>query len=226
MFDELKTNNIHLIKGNCLDIMPKINSNIVSLVLTDPPYGINYISGFRKKEDRFDKILNDNDISKLIPEYFKECYRIMEKDGAIYVFCSWHNIDFFKIEFQKYFKLKNIIVWNKNNHGSGDLKGAYAPKYELVLYGYKNRKTLNGRRVADVLEYDKVPCNKLVHPTEKPLNLLKLFIEKSTNPNDIVFDGFMGSGSCGLACKELDRKFIGIELDDKYFDIACNRLKG
>ena len=224
--DEVKTNNIHLIKGDCLDVMPKkIDSNIVSLIVTDPPYGIDYKSNKRVKKN-FDKILNDNDISKLIPEYFKECYRVLKKDGAIYVFCSWHNIDFFKIEFEKYFTLKNIIVWNKNNHGAGDLKGSYAPKYELILYGYKNRKTLNGTRVADVLEYDKIPGNKLTHPTEKPLDLLKLFIHKSSNLGDIVFDGFMGTGSCCLACKELDRKFIGIELDDKYFDIACNRIRG
>lgn len=109
-----------LYNGDCLEVIKNIPDKSIDLIITDPPYLMNYQSNRRKKENRFDKIKNDKDNYILIQEYFKECYRIMRNNTAIYCFCSWHNIDFFKKEFEKYFKLKNIIVWNKNNHGTGD----------------------------------------------------------------------------------------------------------
>ena len=149
----------------------------------------------------------------------------MKDNTAIYCFCSWHNIDFFKIEFENYFKLKNIIVWNKNNHGSGDLKGSYAPKHEFILFGHKGRSLLREKRIPDVIDCLKIPSNKLTHPTEKPQELLEIFIKQSSNVGDIVFDGFMGTGSCGIACINTNRKFIGIELDEGYFNIASKRIE-
>ena len=140
----------------------------------------------------------------------------------MYSFCSWHNIDFFKREFEKYFKLKNIIVWNKNNTSMGDLKGSYAPKHELVLFGHKGRKLINGFRYPDVLEAKRTG-NKL-HPTQKPIDLLEIFIKTSSNEGDTVFDGFMGSNSTGIASIKNNTKFIGIELDIDYYNIAKQRI--
>ena len=149
----------------------------------------------------------------------------MKDNTAIYCFCSWHHIDFFKIEFEKYFKLKNIIVWNKNNHGTGDLKGAYAPRYEFILFGHKGRVLLKEKRVADVIDCAKISSKKLTHPTEKPQELLEIFIKQSSDEGSIIFDGFMGTGSCGITANKLNRNFIGIELDEKYFEIAKKRLE-
>ena len=149
----------------------------------------------------------------------------MKDNTAIYCFCSWHHIDFFKIEFEKYFKLKNIIVWNKNNHGTGDLKGSYAPKHEFILYGHKGRCLNKSKRLPDVINCDKVKSKDMVHSTEKPIELLTKFINMSTNENDVILDCFMGSGSTGVASLNTNRKFIGIELDDKYFDIAKQRIE-
>ena len=160
----------------------------------------------------------------MISTYFNECERVLKPNTAIYCFCSWHHVDFFKQEFEKHFKLKNIIIWNKNNHGSGDLRGAYAPKYEMVLYGHKGRSLFRYKRLADVMDCDKVSGNKSQHPTEKPVDLLKTFIMNNSDEGDVVFDGFMGVGSTGVACKELNRDFIGCEIDDGYFEIAERRL--
>ena len=186
---------------------------------------MNYRSNRRKKTDRFDKIMNDKDNYNLIQEYFQKCNRIMKDNTAIYSFCSWHNIDFFKHEFEKYFKLKNILIWNKNNHGTGDLKGSYAPKYEFILFGHKGRTLLRGKRIPDVIDCDKIPSKKLTHPTEKPQELLEIFIEQSSDKGDIIFDGFMGTGSCGIVAVNLDRSFIGIELNANYFEVAQNRIE-
>ncbi len=214
-----------LYNGNCLEVMKNINDKSIDLIITDPPYLINYQSNRRKKKDRFDKIKNDKDNYILIQEYFKECYRIMKNDTAIYCFCSWHNIDFFKREFEKYFKLKNIIIWNKNNHGTGDLKGSYAPKYEFILFGHKGRTLLREKRISDVIDCAKIPSKKLTHPTEKPQELLGIFIKQSSDEDSIVFDGFMGTGSCGMIANKLNRKFIGVELDENYFNIAKERIE-
>lgn len=149
------TENIKLYNEDCLKVMENIKNETIDLIVTDPPYLMNYQSNRRKKEDRFKKIKNDKDNYLLIQEYFKECYRIMKNNTGIYCFCSWHNIDFFKKEFEKYFKLKNIIVWNKNNHGTGDLKGSYAPKHEFILFGHKGRTLLREKGIPDVIDCEK-----------------------------------------------------------------------
>ena len=214
-----------LYQGDCLEVMDGIKDKSVDLIVTDPPYLMDYQSNRRKKEDRFDKIKNDKGNYMLIQDYLEECHRIMKDNTAIYCFCSWHNIDFFKNEFEKYFKLKNILVWNKNNHGTGDLKGSYAPKHEFILFGHKGRTLLREKRIADVIDCPKISSNKLTHPTEKPQDLLEIFIKQSSDVGSIIFDGFMGTGSCGIAAKKLNRNFIGIELDEKYFNIAKDRLE-
>ena len=209
-----------LYNGDCLEVMKDIKDKSIDLIVTDPPYLIDYQSNYRR--NKYEKIKNDIKAEELISNYFKECYRILKDNTAMYSFCSWHNIDFFKREFEKYFKLKNIIVWNKNNTSMGDLKGSYAPKYELVLFGHKGRKLINGFRYPDVLEAKRTG-NKL-HPTQKPIDLLEIFIKTSSDVGDIVFDGFMGSNSTGIASINTNRKFIGIELDSNYYNIAKQRI--
>ena len=208
--------------GDCLEYMKKIPSESIDLIVTDPPYLMDFQSNHRKR--KYNKIKNDTlQNEKLISEYFEHCYRILKNDTAVYCFCSWHHIDIFKQEFEKYFTLKNIIIWQKNNTSMGDLKGSYAPKYEMVLFGHKGRRLLNGFRYPDILEFKRT--NNKLHPTEKPVDLLELFIKQSSDINDVVFDGFMGSASTGVACINTNRKFIGCELDENYFKIAEQRLK-
>ena len=221
---KIKTNNYEIYNGDCLDVMKNIADESVDLIVTDPPYLMDYKSNRRVKMDKFDKIKNDINSYDLISDYFTECHRIMKSNTAIYCFCSWHNVDFFKQEFEKYFKLKNIIVWNKNNHGTGDLKGSYAPRHEFILFGHKGRVLLREKRIADVIDCAKIPSKKLTHPTEKPQELLEIFIKQSSDENDIVYDGFMGTGSCGLVANRLNRKFIGVELDVNYFNVAVDRM--
>jgi len=206
----------------CLKGMKKMQSESIDLIVTDPPYLIDYKSGGRK--DSFRKIENDKDGHDLIKKFIAEAYRVLKNDSAIYMFCSWHHIDFFKSEFEKHFKLKNIIVWNKNNHGSGDLEGAYAPKHEFVLFGHKGRALFKSERIPDVINCQKVPGEKMTHPTEKPIHLLEVFIKNNSNENDIVLDCFSGTGSTGIAAINLNRNFIGFEIDDEYCVIANKRI--
>ena len=210
---------IQLYNGDCLELMKNIPDGSVDLVLTDPPYGMDFQSHFRK--EMYSKIGNDK-VLDWLEKYVDECFRILKDNTAVYFFCSWHNVDIFKQTIEKKFKIKNILIWEKNNTSMGDLKGSYAPKYEMIIFAHKGRKLLNGFRYADVIKANRTG-NK-VHPTEKPVDLLELFIKNSSNENEVVFDGFMGSGSCGVACINTNRKFIGIELDKGYFDIAEKRI--
>lgn len=210
---------IRLYNGDCLELMKDIPDGSVDLVLTDPPYGMDFQSHFRK--EMYSKIGNDK-VLDWLESYVDECFRILKDNTAVYFFCSWHNVDIFKQAIEKKFKIKNILIWEKNNTSMGDLKGSYAPKYEMIMFAHKGRKLLNGFRYADVIKANRTG-NK-VHPTEKPVDLLELFIKNSSDENEIVFDGFMGSGSCGVACINTNRNFIGIELDKGYFDIAEKRI--
>ena len=212
-----------LILGDCLEKMKEIESGSIDMVLTDPPYGMDFQSNRRVVKDKFNKIENDKNVDWL-PEFIKECHRVMADNSAFYCFCSWHKIDIFKQEIEKTFKIKNIIVWVKNNHGSGDLKGAYAPKHEFVIYAHKGRSLFRNKRVPDVMEYPKIHSSKLQHPTEKNTDMLELFIKNNSDEGCMVLDPFMGSGTTGVACKNLSREFIGIELDKDYYEIACKRI--
>jgi len=205
----------------CIQGMRKMDGGSVDLIVTDPPYLIDYQSAWRT--NKFEKIENDIDGHKLIKEFLKEAYRVLKDDTAIYMFCSWHHVDFFKQEFERHFRLKNILIWNKNNHGSGDLKGSYAPKYELVLFGHKGRHKLN-KRIPDVINCQKVNVNNMSHPTEKPVNLLEIFISNSSTVGGLVFDPFSGTGSTGVASANLQRKFIGFELNENYCEIGNARI--
>ena len=212
-----------LMQGDCLERMKEIKSGSVDMILTDPPYGMDFQSNRRVVKDKFSKIENDKNVDWL-PELLQECHRVMADNSAIYCFCSWHKIDVFKQEIEKLFKIKNVIVWVKNNHGSGDLKGAYAPKHEFVIYAHKGRSLFREKRLPDVMEYPKIHSSKLQHPTEKNTDMLELFIKNNSDEDQTVLDPFMGSGSTGAACKNLNRKFIGIELDEQYFKIAQDRI--
>ena len=213
-----------LMLGDCLERMKEIPDGSVDLVLTDPPYGMDYQSNRRVKTPKFNKIDNDDNLEWL-PVFVKDLHRTMRDNTAIFVFCSWHNVDLFKKQIECVFTLKNILVWVKNNHGSGDLKGSYAPKHEFVLYAHKGRCLLRDGRRPDILEFPKVSGSKMVHPTEKPVDLCKRLILDASDVNATVLDPFMGSGTTGVACVNTGRKFIGIERDPQYFKIAKDRIE-
>lgn len=213
--------------GDCLELMKDIPNESIDLIVTAPPYLIKYKTNRRKnKEHDFcSEILNDDNYD-LISNYIKECFRILKNDTAMYMFCNCDRVDYFKQELEKTgFNIKNMIIWVKNNHTAGDLKAQFGKQYEIIFLVNKGRSLFNGKRITDVWNFDKVSGNKQVHQNQKPLDLLEQCILKHSKENDIVFDGFMGSGSTGVACINTHRNFIGIELDENYFNIAKERIE-
>ena len=218
---------IKLYCDDCLNIMKQIENESIDLIVTDPPYLIKYKTNRRKNKDHdfCSEILND-DNEQLIIDYIRECYRILKNNTAMYMFCNCDKVDFFKQELENAgFKIKNMIIWVKNNWTAGDLKAQFGKQYEIIFLVNKGRKCFNGKRITDVWMFDRISGKKQLHQNQKPVDLLKQCILKHSDENDIIFDGFMGSGSTGVACIETNRKFIGVELDKKYFEIAKERIE-
>jgi len=167
---------MNLINGDCLIEMKNIPDGSIDMVLTDPPYGMNYVSGRRK--EKYNSIKNDDGLEWL-PKFIEQIYRVSKNNTAHYLFSSFHKIDIFKQAIEKRFTLKNILVWEKNNHSVGDLKGDFAPKIEFILFFQKGRCEIIGSRDANIIKYDKTL--NYYHPTEKPVLMLSYLMSKFSN---------------------------------------------
>ena len=215
-----------LYNGDCLEVMKDIPDNSVDLILTDPPYLIKYKTSYRKdKKHKFCHMIENDDNKTLVSAFIKKSYNLLKNNSAFYCFCNSVNIDFFKQEIEKAkFKIRNIIVWVKNNHTAGDLNYSFGRKYEFIILANKGKSKFNGKRETDVWFFDRVVGKNQLHQNQKPIKLIEQCLSKHSKENDVVLDPFMGSGTTGVACKNLDRNFIGIELDKEYFEIAKNRI--
>ena len=214
------TDKIELYNCDCFEFIETMESKSVDLLLVDTPYGMDFQSNRRKQKHI--KIANDNNLYWL-PDWLIQIKRILKDEAHAYIFCSNHFVDVFVSEIKKQLPFKNILIWQKNNHGSGDLKGDFAPQYEMIIFCSNGSKKLNGRRDSNIIKAKRTDNEN--HPTEKPVNLMEYFIEKSTKPNDLVFDCFMGSGATALATHNIDRRFIGCEIEKVHFDTAVKRVK-
>lgn len=203
--------------GDCADILPTIPP--VSLVATDPPYGISYVSAWRKHGPT-EMLQNDDDAPVGI---LPALAGALVDGGALYlatrfdVAAQWN--DAIKAAG---LTLKTPIYWNKGNHTSGDLEGDFGAQVEIFIFAHKGRHKLRGKRISNLWH---IPRDKASdHPTPKPVPLMERIIDCSSDVQNIVLDPFMGAGSTGVACMNLGRKFIGVEIEPRYFDIACERI--
>lgn len=203
------------------DAVKQLPSACVDLVVTDPPYGISYQSNMRKEKHK--KIVGDDSLDWL-EGWVVELKRLCKPEAHLYIFCSWHKVDEFKQVIQNHFNIKNILIWDKKCYGMGDLEGDYAPSYEMVIFCSNGSKKLNGGRDSNILRT--IRTNNENHPTEKPVNLIRYFIDKSSNKGDIVLDTFAGSFSTAKAAKETGRNFLCFEIDADYCARAMQLLNG
>jgi site-specific DNA-methyltransferase (adenine-specific) len=197
----------------------RIANNSVDLVVTDPPYGMEFQSNFRKEKHK--SIQNDSNLDWL-GGWVKELKRVCKDEAHLYIFCSWHHIDKFKQEVGALFNVKNILIWEKNNTGMGDLEGDYAPKYEMILFCSNGQKKLKGGRDSNILKAKRT--GNVNHPTEKPINLISYLIEKSSNKGDLVLDTFAGSCGTAIASRQIERNCICFEIEEDYCKVARERL--
>lgn len=226
---------INLRLGDCLEVLKNIPSASIDLIVTDPPYLIeNTKAGGKSKLAKSIQVMNNeikenNLVSGFNEKILEEMYRVM-KNTNIYIWCNHKQIpmylDFFVKEKGCSF---DIIIWNKTN-AMPLFNNKYLTDKEYCLYFRKNAYcNPNSYVEAKTVYYQPINIKdkKLWdHPTIKPLNIIEILIKNSSKENNIILDPFMGSGTTGVACKNLNRNFIGIELDEKYFNIAKERIGG
>ena len=187
------------------------------MVFCDAPYGYKYESNY---QDKYEMLQNDDKILDFIPAI----WGAMKDNCPVYEFCGWQSLK----QWLEYFEntsldLKNVIIWKKNNWSMGDLKGAYAGQYEVILYLNKGRVELNGARDTDIWEFDREPPK--MHPTMKPIELIAYALKKSSKKDDVVLDCFGGSGSTLIACEQTGRKCYTCEIDPHYCDVIISRYE-
>lgn len=215
-----------LFQGDCLEIMKDIPNNSIDLIVTDPPYKIitGGDSGNRPKGILAgNRKLFEHQTDIKISDWISELYRVLKDGTHCYIFSNSLNLSEMLNESKRCgFKLHNLLIWQKNNVTPSQF---YMKNCEYVLFLRKGKaKWINNiGNSKTVHQFDNIIGNKN-HPTEKPVSLMRFYIENSSNEGDVVLDPFMGSGSTGIACLNTNRKFIGIELDEKYFGIAKERI--
>jgi DNA modification methylase len=199
---ESLSDDVTLYQGDCREILPTLGR--FDAVVTDPPYGMSFQSNYRTEKHLV--IANDGNLECL------QWTASLEASHSKYVFCRWDNI----VDVQR---PKSCITWVKNNWSMGDLEHEHARQTEIALFYPGPEHFFPKMRPTDVIKAPRT--NNENHPTEKPVQLMRVIIEWT---HGHVCDPFMGSGTTGVAAVKLGRKFTGIELEQKYFDIACRRI--
>ena len=209
------------VHGDCLEKLADVPDGSINVLLTDPPYGMDYQSHRRAVLAR--KIANDKDEAvDVIEEMIKAVSPKLAPDAHVLIFCTWRNeADMMRIVEENGMTIKGSLIWVKNNHGSGDLRSSFAPKHERIVHAIVGRPRVSPR-IPDVLEFAKVPST--LHPTEKPADLLARLIEVTCPEDGMVADPFGGVGSILLGARMAKRKVWGCELDDQYYAVGKGRL--
>ena len=231
-----------LMKGDCLERMKEIESGSVDMVLADPPYGTtackwDSVIPFPEMWERLNKLIKPNGAIVLFgSEPFSSALRMsniknykydwiwdkkipsgmsyarfqpMRRNEQISVFCNGKTV-----------YNPQMVLRDKPIKGGGMSKGETTNNQNLKAL----KKTYTHKNPTNILVFDKIRRGSQ-HPTQKPVALMEYLIKTYTNEGETVLDFTMGSGTTGVACKNLGRKFIGIEMDDKYFDIAKKRIE-
>jgi DNA modification methylase len=210
---ELKLENI-----DCLVGLKKLKKDSVGMILTDIPFNvINRPSNGLRKLNKENADILTFDLKK----FLKECVRVC--GGSIYIFCSSEQVSFIRDFLVKKGLSTRIIVWEKTNPSPMNGRHIWLSGIELCVYGKFKGAVYNASCKNTVLRYPVVKNS--IHPTQKPLALFEHLIKVSTNENDLVLDPCMGSGTTAAACINLNRNFIGFEMDKKYFDAAKARIE-
>lgn len=242
---------------DCMNLFPQIPNGYVSMILSDPPYGISYQNNFTKRKHQM--LVGDDGFDY---EFFAyESYRILKDDSHAYFFTRFDCYPYhYECLRQAGFAIKNCMVVEKGTIGGiGDLKGSYANNAEWIIFCQKGRRIFNhttllenkkkagsrlytGRELSKKYktrfnacwfgsEYPKATYNSvwqkqngIYHPTVKNVAFLSWLIQISSNPGELVFDGFMGTGSTALAAISTNRRYLGAEINLGYYETAVKRI--
>lgn len=222
--------------ADCLQVMRDIPNESIDLVCTDPPYRVTSRGGMEsssmsgywtKKKSCSGKIFDHNDID--IEEYLPEFYRILKPNAHCYIMCNNYNLPhFFEVIGKSDFHFVKLLVWDKQSKICGRY---YMGQVELIFMLRKGKdKPVNNCSQSDLLSFsnfnrEKDKDGNNLHDSMKPVPLMQVMIENSTQEGELVLDPFAGSGSTLLACIRSKRHYIGCEIDENYYNIILRRIE-
>lgn len=222
-----------LLQGDCLELLGGVQDSSIDLILCDPPYNISKKNNFntmgRSGIDfgEWDKEFN-------LTSWIEQATNKVRNGGNIVVFNAWRNLGEISNALEENgCVVKDVIRMIKNNPMPRNRDRRFIVDYEFAVWAVKKKEKWTFNRINEKYERPEVRVNVTPknekkfgsHPTQKPLDAMKWIIERLSNPHDTVLDCFMGSGSTGVAALELGRNFVGIELDEHYFNTATKRIE-
>lgn len=214
-----------VVDADCVDALSRWGGGPIALLLSDPPYGMDFQSNRSVVTAKADKIEGDggyDEAMKLTADMLEAALPNMAQDAHVILFCNDEGaFHLRRVVEEAGLTFKRILVWVKPNHGSGDL-GAFAPRKELAIHAVKGNPKISPRK-DDVFVQDQF-AKQTDHPTEKPVDLLVEWIECTTQQGDIVVDPFAGTGATLVAAAKIGRECWGCELDPAYHQSAVARL--
>lgn len=227
IYNDDALNTLKLIKDETIDLVVTdcpykiVQGGCTNIELKNEPRGILSKRRLSLEDVKAGKIFKHNDIE--FSEWLPEVYRVLKEGTHCYIMINARNLCSLQTEAERVgFKFQQLIVWNKGNSVPNKY---YLNSHELILMLRKGpAKNINNMGTKNVLSIQNKIGNR-THPTEKPVALMEILINNSSNEGDIVLDPFMGTGSTGIAAVKNNRRFIGIELDKQYFDIAQQRIE-
>ncbi len=209
-----------------------IGTNKIRAIITDPPYGVAYVEnkkGFAKLGVKDEKIIagdhlqSEDEYEDFTRKYLGAAIPYLKEYNAVYIFNADPMFPSLRSGMKSAgFYYSQMIIWLKNQ--SVMSRKDYLSQYELIAYGWFGKHKMERSKAKNVLYYPR-PSKSKLHPTQKPVGLLRRIIPDSTKVGDIIYDPFLGSGSTALACEHLGRKCIGIELDEVYVQTVLTRLE-
>lgn len=231
-----------IFNADCIDSLKKLPDNSVDLILTDPPYNLGLF--MHKRGTNLQKMRenhfaysgwDDLEFDKWKEEmdrFLGECNRVLKTKGALIIFMSIIKVEtIINLAEKHHFYYKTVGTWHKKNPMPRNMNLHFLNSTESWLYfineGTTGTFNNNGKPVHDFVETSTISASERKlgkHPTQKPVALMEHFIKLLSNPGDTVLDPFMGSGSTGVAALNAKRNFIGIELNEEYFNLAYKRI--
>ncbi len=209
-----------------------IGENTIKAIISDPPYGVAYVenkkdflrlSVHEEKIIKNDHIQSDDEYAVFTQRYLGAVIPYLDEYNACYLFNADPMYPALRIGMKNAgFYYSQMIIWIKNQPVMS--RKDYLSQYELIAYGWFGKHKMERSKSKNVLYYPR-PSKSKLHPTMKPIGLLRRIIPDNTSIGDIIYDPFLGSGSTAIACEHLRRKCIGIELDAEYVEISITRLE-
>ena len=200
------------------------NENKADLLMTDPPYNVDYEGKTKDKLTIQNDSKNDDDFLQFLTDAFNNCAIHLKLGCSFYIFHSdWYGLEFRQSIKNSDLELKQNLIWAKNSMVMG--RQDYQWQHEPCLYGWKKGSShswYSDRKQTTIIKYDR-PSKSKLHPTMKPVGLVEYLMKNSSKQEDIILDPFLGSGTTLIACEKQSRICYGVELDPKYCDVIIKR---